>query len=223
MAKRTACSTESVVQAPAEAAADVMVVKDDLALRASPVTLAAASTQRTGTWVPTQISQRSAETCTVVLSGSMGACASSGSWYSASMVLPSAGFEPTLRPAMTGPLLRALGERLRELRGREIGVRARIPDDVERLETALRGPEMLADHRDRVVDLEHVDDARQRPRAPVVDRTQRAAEGRAGLDGGDLHARHLHVDAELRGAHHLGGRIDAAQRLADERERRRDP
>ena len=48
-------------------------------LSGSPVTWAAALTHRTGTWVPTQISQRSALTCTVVFNGSMGACASMGS------------------------------------------------------------------------------------------------------------------------------------------------
>ncbi|CKS94468.1 Uncharacterised protein [Mycobacterium tuberculosis] len=45
---------------------------------ASPVILAATLTQRAGTWVPTQISQPSGRTCTVVLSGSMVACASIG-------------------------------------------------------------------------------------------------------------------------------------------------
>jgi len=64
---------------------------------------------------------------------------------------------------------------------------------------------MLADHRDGVVDLEHVDDARQRPRTLVVHRTQRAAMGGTCLDGGDLHARHLHIDSELGDARHLAG------------------
>ena len=46
----------------------------------SPVILAATDTQRAGTWVPTQISHLSAVTHTVVLRGSIGACASIGSW-----------------------------------------------------------------------------------------------------------------------------------------------
>jgi hypothetical protein len=42
----------------------------------------------------------------------------------------------------------------------EVGVGAQIPFDVERIEALLRGPEMIADHGDRVVDLEHLDEAR---------------------------------------------------------------
>jgi len=45
---------------------------------ARPVIFAATPAQRAGTCVPTQMSQPSGRTCTVVFSGSMVACASIG-------------------------------------------------------------------------------------------------------------------------------------------------
>jgi hypothetical protein len=116
----------------------------------------------------------------------------------------------------------ALGQRLGQRRAQllrgERRVLARRPRDLQRIEPALGGPEVLAHHRHRVLDANDVEHARNGARGLVVHRGQHAAQRGAGLDRGHLHARHAHVEAELRLAVDLVGGVHAAQRLADELE-----
>ena len=77
LAKATACSTESVSSRRPKPPPRYWLCSTTLSA-ASPVIFAATLTQRAGTCVPTQISHPSGRTCTVVLSGSMVACASIG-------------------------------------------------------------------------------------------------------------------------------------------------
>ncbi len=55
------------------------------------------------------------------------------------------------------------------LRGVDMPVRARIPGDIERVETALRSPHMIADNGHHVVEHDNLTDARNFLRRAVVD------------------------------------------------------
>ena len=113
---------------------------------------------------------------------------------------------------------RTLRECVAKLLGGEVGVLAAVPFDQQCLESLLCGPEMVADHGDRIGDADHVDDAWHRTGGLVVDRSELAVEGRARLDDGDLHAGHTHVQAELGGTLDLVGGIHTPQRFADQLE-----
>ena len=86
------------------------------------------------------------------------------------------------------------------------------------LEALLRGPVVIGDHGHGVVEGDDAVHARHRQSGRFVEGADRAAEhGRSG-NGGDLHARHLHVDAEHRGAVHLPGHVEPLGRRADDAE-----
>ena len=86
------------------------------------------------------------------------------------------------------------------------------------LEALLGGPIVIGDHGHGVVEGDDAVHARDLQRGRFVEGADRAAEdGRRG-DRGDLHARHLHVDAEHRGAVHLPGHVEPLGRRADDAE-----
>ena len=86
------------------------------------------------------------------------------------------------------------------------------------LETLPRRPVVVGDDGDGIVELRHLMHARHLQRRRVVERGDRAAEHRRRGDGRDLHARHLHVDAEHRRAVDLAGDIEPLRRRADDAE-----
>ena len=80
-----------------------------------------------------------------------------------------------------------------------------------------RAPPVVGDHRDRVVELHHLDEAAQAEDALAGDRHQLPAEHRALRDRGVHHAGQLHVDAEERLAHDLVVDVEAATPSAPRR------
>ena len=102
-----------------------------------------------------------------------------------------------------------------------IGVRPLVPRDVERVEALLRGPHVIADDRDEVVENNDLPHPRHAARPCVVHVRDLAAEYRTARERGDLHARRPGVDAIDGFAVDLVGRVEPFQRLADELEIRR--
>ncbi len=97
-------------------------------------------------------------------------------------------------------------------------VRPFVPADREGVEAGLGRPEVLADHRDRVGQLDHLQHPRDGQRRALVHRSEAAAEHRAGRGGGEFHPRHDDVDAVDRRAVGLGGGVDPLDRTADQLE-----
>ncbi len=108
--------------------------------------------------------------------------------------------------------------KLGELRAVGLAGLAGVPFRLEQCERFLGAPEAVGNHRDRVVELDHLLHA-----APALDRRlvhalELAARHRAGIDRGIDHARNLRIDGELGGAVDLQRRIETRQRLADQLE-----
>ena len=111
---------------------------------------------------------------------------------------------------------RALRQRVAQLLRGEVGIYARIPLDIQRLQPLLRGPVVIADDCHRVAYANHVDHARHGARRLVINGNKLAGKRGAGFHCGDFHARHFYVQTELCGASDLVRRVDASQRLADQ-------
>ena len=86
------------------------------------------------------------------------------------------------------------------------------------LEALLGGPIVIGDHGHGVVEGDDAVHAGHRERGRLVEGADRAAEHGRRRNGGDLHARHLHVDAEHRGAVHLPGHVQPLGWRADDAE-----
>ena len=79
---------------------------------------------------------------------------------------------------------------------------------VQRVQALFGGPEMIADHGDRLIaGADHVVDAGHAAGGGLVDVEQLAAFHRGDRQGAELHPRHLDVDAEHGGAVDLGRRV----------------
>ena len=100
----------------------------------------------------------------------------------------------------------------------ELGVRTFVPHDLQRGQALLGGAHIVGNHADRIVEMHDLVHAFDGQRRAVVDALQFAAQHRAGGDGADRHARHLHVDAVDRRAVDLLGRIEPLGRRADQLE-----
>ena len=99
---------------------------------------------------------------------------------------------------------------------RQARIRSEIPLDVERVETLLGRPEVIAHHGNGIVEPQ---DVAAPPRAyalRVGDLRELAAEHGAHRDGRDLHARDLDIDAVDGLAAHLVRRVEALLRRADQ-------
>ncbi len=101
---------------------------------------------------------------------------------------------------------------------RDVRVRSVVPFDVERREPLHRGPHMIADHSDGIVDLDHLPHALDRHRLAVVDAFELAAKDGTCRDGREFHAGDHCVDAELGLAVHLLRRVETLGGRADEGE-----
>ena len=97
-------------------------------------------------------------------------------------------------------------------------IRAFIPGHFECIEALFRGPHVIADDGDQIVQYDDLLHARDLPGGAVIDLADLAAEHRAGRERGELHAGQHRVDAVDRLAVGLVGRIKALQRRADQRE-----
>ena len=117
-----------------------------------------------------------------------------------------------------GGSVRGVFELFDDIRGRDMGVFAFVPNDVERRQALLRGPHMIRDDGDGVFEANDPAHASDRFRFAIVDARQFAADHRAGRHGGDLHARDFDVDPKLRLAVHLVGRVEALGGRADQLE-----
>ena len=106
-------------------------------------------------------------TCTVQFSGSIVACARNGSSYAASSFSPVAS-PLAMSPSdlATAPSFSLAARRCAQMSvGAELGVRPFVPVDLERVETLLRRPHVIADDGDEVVehdDLAHARDLLRR-------------------------------------------------------------
>jgi hypothetical protein len=115
-------------------------------------------------------------------------------------------------------LLAGLAQIVPDVLGGDIGVRSLVPLDLERFETFLRRPHVIADHGDGVVEHDDLAYAGDFRRGAVVDLADLAAEHRAIGDRGDLHAGQDRVNAVESLAVDLVRRIEPLQRLADQDE-----
>ena len=100
----------------------------------------------------------------------------------------------------------------------DAAVDARVPRDDERIETALGGPHMVADHRHHIVQHDNLLHTGNFLCRAVVDMADFAAKNRARRDGGELQAGQHHIDAIDFLAVDFGGSIQPLQRLADQLE-----
>ena len=112
-------------------------------------------------------------------------------------------------------------ETVEHVGGRHCGVRPFVPCDVESLEALLGGPHVIADDRDEIVENDDLPHSGHVAGRRVVDMRDLAAEYRTARERGDLHARRPGVDAIDSFAVDLVGRVEPFQRLADELEIRR--
>ena len=97
-------------------------------------------------------------------------------------------------------------------------VRAFVPGDDERVEALLGRPHVIADDGDEVVEHDDLPHARNCLGRAVVDLADLAAEHRTLRQGRELHAGKHRVDAIDDLAVGLVRRVEALQRLADQRE-----
>ncbi len=110
----------------------------------------------------------------------------------------------------------ALRKQAGDARAGDLGDRAFIPGDLQGVATLFRRPIAVADHGDAARDLHDVADAGDCLRGGCVKAHDFAAEHRAARNERGQHARHAHVDSELRCAVHLEARVEAFRRLASE-------
>ena len=105
-----------------------------------------------------------------------------------------------------------------DIRRAEARVRALVPWDVEGRESLPRGPHVVCDDRDRIIEPHDFLHAPDGPGFGGIDAPHPAAKhGRSG-ECGDLHARQRHVDAVYGGAVHLLRRVQTRCGRADELE-----
>ncbi len=95
---------------------------------------------------------------------------------------------------------------------------ADLPLDREHVERGLRAPMPVGDHRDGLLELDHLHDAAAAGNRAFVDRLHRAAEHRAGHDRRMHHVGHVKVDAVLCGAVDLERHVEPRKPPADELE-----
>ncbi len=93
---------------------------------------------------------------------------------------------------------------------------AGVPLDLDVVDGLLGAPVLVGDHRHRVIQLDHLQDARPALDGAVVDALQLAARHRALVDRGVDHPRQAGVDAELGRAVELGPGVQPRRGLADE-------
>src|ERR1700733_1187757 len=97
-------------------------------------------------------------------------------------------------------------------------MRPLVPGNVERGQALLCRPHVIADHRDEIIEHDHLPYARDRFRLGVVDMPDLAAEYRTGGQCRELHARQHHIDAVPRLAVDFVRRVESFERLADQLE-----
>ncbi len=100
----------------------------------------------------------------------------------------------------------------------KIRVRTFFPVYHQRIEALLGRPHVIADHRDQIVQHDHLLHARNFPGGAVVDLGDLAAENRTGLQGCEFHIGQHRVDAVDGLAVDLVGGVEPLQRLADQPE-----
>ena len=111
-------------------------------------------------------------------------------------------------------------EALHDLVTGDTGVGSVVPGDVERRQALFGRPHVVADDGDQIVQHHHLAKTRHSLGLAVVDAHDLAAEHRRVGEGGELHTVRQGVDAVLRRAIDLGGRIEAFERPADQAELR---
>ena len=110
------------------------------------------------------------------------------------------------------------GSAPRRSRSKSLAFAPSFQVDVERFEALLGGPHVIADDGDEIVEHDDLAHARHGFRRGVVDVRDLAAEHRAGRQRRELDAGWHRVDAVDRLAVDLVGRIESLQRLADQLE-----
>jgi len=127
-----------------------------------------------------------------------------------------------------GDVSRGLGDRafgfacgtelLPDVIGRHRGMRPFVPREIERGQALLGRPHVIADHRDKILEHDHLPYARDFPGLDIVDVPDFAAEHRTGGQGCELQARQHDIDAVQRFAVDLVRCVEALERLADQLE-----
>ncbi len=115
-------------------------------------------------------------------------------------------------------LLRRRIEALHNVGSARTGVGPVVPPDGERRESLLRRPHVVGRHGDHVTQVDDLAHARDGHRLGFVQSRDLAAQDRARGDGGNLHSRQPHVDAELGLAVHLVRRVQPLGGRADQGE-----
>ncbi len=96
------------------------------------------------------------------------------------------------------------------------GIRPLVPRDVERAQALLGRPHVIAHDRDQILEHDNLANAREAFGLGVIDLPHRAAEHRAGGEGGELHAGRHGIDAIHHFAVDLIGGVDPFERVADQ-------
>ncbi len=155
-----------------------------------PVTLAATAWARLATWVPVQISHPPGVMCTVQFIGSIGGMGEERHVIGdLDRVLAERLYDIADILGVDAGALACLDQIGADLGGIDAGIGAFVPGDGQRGEALQRGPHMVADHRDQIVEHHHLAEAGHQLRRSIVDMADLAAEHRGMGEGGELHAR----------------------------------
>ena len=122
----------------------------------------------------------------------------------------------TLVPGHDWLLPRCCLQLLHHVIRRDPAIRSIVPANRERRQPLLGCPHVVGDHGDHLTQVDNLVHSLDRQRLFLIQPRHRAAQDRAGSDGGDLHPRHPHVDAIQRRPIDLGRRVEPLGRCTDE-------